>query len=237
MTGNLQPNIFKNLKKKHKFKSVVNKSQPYLSKPLVNHCLIETMLDYYNQAEKHHWHKHIWYYGSGLHYSEMCDIQPATKQVCGGSFNNPYYENTLLFDKAVCKGLLDNIKFFPLVRSKITTIQHDAAITPDVANGLWHTDETPFEVLRVVVPLKTGNDYLFQLDNCEPVNLKVGMVYAFDQSVYHRVFKKTSCSETDRIHLILSYVTWFDKSNGEWIPNEYTGKVHPLDIFSDKINL
>ena len=237
MTRDLQFSIFKNLKKKYKFKSVVNRSQNFLSKPLINHRLREKVLNYYNWAEKHTWHNHPWYCGTGLHYSNLCDITPITKQVCGGSFNNPYYENTLLFDTPVYANLLDNIEFFPLVRSKITTIQHDAPITPIISKDLWHRDETPFEVLRVVVPLKTNNDYLFQIDNNTPVNLKVGMVYAFDQSVYHRVFKNTAVSEINRTHLILSYVTWFKKYNNEWIPNEYAGKIHPLDIFAEQIDL
>lgn len=237
MTKRVSSNIFKNLKKKYKIKSIVNNGPKFLFKPIHNSSLIQKFLSYYNQAEKHKWVNQPWYYGTGLHYSTTCNILPVTKQVCGGSFNNPDYENTMLFDQPVVDSLLENIEYFPLVRCKITTIQHNVPINSARDKNLWHKDETPFEVLRVIIPLETSDEYLFQLDNHAPVNLKVGMVYAFDQNIYHRVYKEDNTSVVDRTHLILSYVTWFTKDNGEWIPNEFTGKIHPLEIFDNYINL
>jgi hypothetical protein len=84
--------------------------------------------------------------------------------------------------------------------------------------------------LRVIIPLTSDLTYNFQIDGHHPVSLIPGHAYAFDQSRYHRVYSN-NYSDLERIHLILSYVTWFDKKNGEWVPNQFFNSVHPLDLF------
>lgn len=237
MTFHYRANIFKSLKKRYKLKPIKNKQDSFLSKTLRNKNLITRFVNYYNNAPKHRWINQPWYYGTGLHYSNKCNVQPITSQICGGALNHTEYENTLLFDHPVDSTLLDDISIFPMVRSKITTIESNAPDNISKQQNLWHSDETPFEVLRVIVPLETSDEYLFQLDNCEPVNLKVGMIYAFDQSIPHRIFKTSNISLINRTHLILSYVTWFNRIDNVWVPNNYANKLHPLEIFLKHIDL
>lgn len=222
--------IFKDLKKKYSLSAVKRTSAPFLSKPLQNKQIIQRFLDYYKYAEKYTWHNQPWYQGTGLHYSTSCDVRPFAKQVCGGGHDNPDYENTMLFDQPINQRLLKDLEFFPLVRCKIAKILGNMSGGNKDENFLWHKDENPNEVLRVIVPLETTADYMFQLDNHMPINLEAGMIYAFDQSVLHRIYKINQ-STIDRTHLILSYVTWFDKKDNEWIPNINAGKIHPLDLF------
>lgn len=221
--------IFKNLKKKYNLRAVRRTVLPLQFKPLKNKEIIHRFLEYYRTAEKFSWHKQPWYQGTGLHYSKSCDIQPPAAQVCGGGHKNSDYQNTMLFDQPIDQTILKSIEFFPLVRCKITSM-----LPVDGGNAnekfLWHKDETPHEVLRIIVPLETSNEYQFQLDNYQPICLEVGNIYAFDQSILHRVFKTTD-SLVPRTHLILSYVTWFDRIDECWIPNQYAGKVHPLELF------
>jgi hypothetical protein len=96
-------------------------------------------------------------------------------------------------------------------------------------NG-WHKDETPFEALRVIIPLSSNPVYQFQIDNYSPMTMIPGYAYAFDQSQHHRVFASGPCN-SNRLHLVLSFVTWFDKIGEEWTPNGFFNKVHPLDLF------
>lgn len=229
-TGN-PVTIFQSLKKKHKLTAVKRTCAPFACKPLENKHIISRFLDYYKYSEKTSWHEQPWYQGTGLHYSTECDILPFSKQVCGGGYNNKHYQDTMLFDTPIKPRLLKDLEFFPMVRCKITKMIGSADGGKQNETFLWHHDEKPHEVLRVIVPLDTSIEYKFQLDNYQPINLEVGMVYAFDQSILHRIFKSES-TKRDRIHLILSYVTWFTKDDKEWVPNQYAGKIHPLELFN-----
>jgi hypothetical protein len=131
------------------------------------------------------------------------------------------------------QNILTDMGEFPLVRCKIGCLDSNQFVANKTND--WHKDETPYEVLRVIVPLMGNESYRFQMENQPDCWLEPGNVYVFDQSYYHRVFIKNA-SIVPRIHLILSFVTWFDKSDSGWIPNSYCGKIHPLDLF-DKINL
>lgn len=233
-TGN-PVTVFEKLRKEHQLRLIRRKGAALRSKPLINIDLITRFLTYYHAAEKFTWKNQPWYQGTGLHYSINCEITPFAKQVCGGGYDNVDYQNTMLFDLPINNQLFDDMEIFPLVRCKVTGILGNYQGGGSNENFLWHRDERPHEVLRVIIPLQTSQEYQFQLDNCKPVVLETGMVYAFDQSVWHRIYKKSTTS-IDRIHLVLSYVTWFDKTGKHWLPNQYAGNVHPLDLF-EQINL
>ena len=96
---------------------------------------------------------------------------------------------------------------------------------------LWHNDETPFEALRVIVPLDSDPVFKFQMDNEEPIWLEPGKVYAFDQSIPHRVFCSEQTTKT-RLHLVLGIVTWFHYIEGIWVPNNHCDKVHPMEFLA-----
>lgn len=227
--------IFESLKKQYGLRAVRRRGSPLRNKPLKNNHIIGRFLDYYKYAEKFPWRNQPWYQGTGLHYSTKCNVRPFARQVCGGGYDNDDYENTMLFDQPINKKILKDVEFFPTVRCKITRMFGSVDGGLQNENLLWHKDERPYEVLRVIVPLESSNEYMFQLDNYEPMNLEVGMIYAFDQSILHRIFK-TKITSQNRTHLILSYVTWFTKEKDEWIPNKNAGNIHPLDLF-DQIDL
>lgn len=175
------------------------------------------------------WPNQPWYTGTGLHYCDNLDIKPRESQVCGNHTASPFYQDTLAFSEPV-NDLLHDLCGYTCVRSKITCLSSKITKGTLQRNEDWHKDESPFESLRIIIPLQTDSVYLLQLDNSEPVNLQVGFAYAFDQSKYHRVLCK-GISQVDRIHLILSVVTWFNLENKKWIPNHNYNKIHPLDIF------
>ena len=134
------------------------------------------------------------------------------------------------YDQNLCPDLLKGLGPFPTVRCKITQMSNKSLAAALSSQQGWHRDESPYEVLRVVVPLSSDNTYFFQLDNLAPEALIPGYVYAFDQRRYHRVFSNEP-SELDRIHLVLSFVTWFDQTGDGWKPNSFHGRRHPLDLF------
>ena len=228
--------VFKELKKLNSFKSVRRKNpDPLCHRPLKDNRLISKFIGYWEDAPRFSWPDQNWYTGTGLHYSELCDVRPIEQQICGNPNGRPDYQDTMLYDQEVVPGLLDGFGPFSTVRSKITQISNrslDAAIAGQIG---WHKDESPYEVLRVIVTLQSDLTYHFQIDNMSPVPLMPGHAYAFDQSKYHRVYSYEP-SDLARVHLVLSFVTWFDKTSEGWKPNAFFGQRHPLDLF-DLIDL
>lgn len=216
--------VFANLKSKYKTKKIQQKCQGLLSKPLDTFDFSK-YLDYWKMAKKHEWPGQSWYTGTGLHYCTQIDVEKS-QQVCGNIKKLKEYQDTMLYDTPVNESILNKIDEFSTVRSKITCL--DGKIN---TAGNWHKDETCFEALRIIIPLQTSPEYCIQLDNCDPVSLKKGFAYAFNQNEYHRVVVNKACS-IKRIHLILSVVTWFENTGYGWIPNQYHNKIHPLDLFS-----
>ena len=218
--------VFTNLKKKYALRPVKYRGPSLRRKPLTA-LNTEKLINFWNHAQKFAWPNQSWYIGTGLHYNPVLDIQPIQRQVCGNHYNNPAYQDTLSFDTAVDDNLLCDVGY-TYVRCKITELSI-ANKNVNLANEDWHRDESPFEALRVIVPLISDYNYMIQLDNEMPVHLECGYAYAFDQSQYHRVLT-TGQSSIRRLHLICSIVTWFDKKD-KWLPNSNFNTHHPLDIF------
>lgn len=222
--------VFDDLRKKHRLRRVSTKNGAFRKKPIADQDFLKRVLAHWHQhqAHAHAWPHQQWYRGIGLHYSTGCMIQPLTKQLCGNDGRDDY-EDSLLYDQEIFPGLIP-IQDFSLVRSTITCLSGSMIPSGPISQENWHHDESPFEILRIIIPLQSHPVYFFQLDNHDPVFLEPGYAYAFDQSLYHRVYS-TASGECDRVHLILSMVPWFQKINGEWSTNAFFNRVHPLDLF------
>jgi hypothetical protein len=95
----------------------------------------------------------------------------------------------------------------------------------------WHKDETVFENLRINIPIKTDETFMFQLLNQTPEHLHYGNMYSWDTYLPHRVFPNTD-EVRNRIHLVLGFCPWFDYNVEEdsWTSNEFYGEMHPIDM-------
>jgi hypothetical protein len=227
--------VYSELKTEYKLKPVeLRRKSKFISKPLINNDFLTKVLDFWSSAPKHEWPNTPNYTGTGLHYSGTCSVSPKTLQICGNHGNRSDYNDTLLYKECLAEDLLLDLSPFPTVRCKIGCMNASVDFEYNQKKS-WHKDETPYEVLRVVVPLTSNSVYRFQMDNECDIWLEPGMIYAFDQSVYHRVFTD-GISQQQRIHLILSFVTWFDLYNDKWVPSKWFNKCHPMDLL-DYINL
>lgn len=222
--------VYTELRGKYGHRNVRIKNGAFRTRKIENTDIIKDFLSYWDHAPKFEWPGQPSYIGTGLHYSKLSTIEPVEKQVCGNKDNLLEYQDTLRFDQPVVKNLLDRFDSFPLVRCKITEMKNITLSSVLQSQQGWHRDESPYEVLRVIIPLRSDLSYQFQLDNYSPEYIFPGYAYAFDQSVFHRVFS-TDPSDLPRTHLILSFVTWYYQNNGEWYPNQFFGSVHPLDLF------
>jgi hypothetical protein len=231
--------VFKNLIKVYNQKRLKQQSPiGLIKKPLLNQKIIEDLHDFWYSHESFSWPNQPWYRGIGLHRHQNCTVVPFTRQLCGNTGREDYHD-TLGYDVDIFPGLLDSVEIcgYKAVRSKITCVSKKRKeILQSELSSLWHKDETPYEALRIIIPITSDKSYLFQLDNCSPEFLETGYVYAFDQSQYHRVFYEGD-SSVDRLHLVISLSTWFTKEGKNWVPTDNFNKTHPLDVFYKSINL
>lgn len=215
---------FETLKKRYKINTKL-KGPVYRELDLDNVNIIQKIADHWRENEHYAWPETPYYQGVGLHYSLQSQIDPREKQVCGYR-DQTCYNDTLSYDQELRNNFLGDITGFKTVRSKITEMQY----APNAADRtLWHNDETPFEALRVIIPMESNPAFKFQLEDREPIWLAPGKIYAFDQSIPHRVFCSEQTFDT-RLHLVLGIVTWFHYIEGMWIPNEHCEKDHPMDL-------
>jgi hypothetical protein len=128
-----------------------------------------------------------------------------------------------------------------LVRSRLSLLRgtHEDARAFEFG---WHRDEPVFENLRVNIPLFSHRSYRLQLERSreQPSRrsrtmsshyLAPGAAYTFDTHRPHRVYATAPC-DVDRVHLVLGFSPWFryDARADAWEPNEFYGRVHPLDL-------
>lgn len=128
---------------------------------------------------------------------------------------------------------LDEIKL-SLTRGRLATINADKFLGPNQLNAYgWHYDEPVFENLRLNVPLRTSEKFLFQIEGEEPVNLKTGHSYSWDTNIPHRIFA-TEISRETRTHIVAGMSPWFRYLPEEdaWEQNEYYGELHPFDMMA-----
>lgn len=229
--------LFKGLRKQYGLRPVRCRGPRFRFKQVANWNRYTPFIDHWKSATKFQWPDQPWYTGTGLHYSTACDVRPLEKQICGNPENRADYQDTLSYDQPLINGMFDGFGPFKAVRCKITCLKpaERVGLTSTPHKG-WHKDESPYEVLRVIIPLASDMSYFFQLENNQPTALIPGTAYAFDQSRYHRVYSNGLGSDLDRIHLILSFVSWFDHRGDDWVPNRFFNAVHPLDLF-DMIDL
>jgi len=130
-------------------------------------------------------------------------------------------------------GLKDFLDSFDrsTVRARLAVINAEHVTDEARPKFGWHKDETVFENLRINIPIKTDETFMFQLLGQDPVHLDYGNMYSWDTNLTHRVFPSTN-EVRSRIHLVLGLCPWFDYNVEEdsWTSNEFYGKIHPIDM-------
>ena len=117
------------------------------------------------------------------------------------------YENTLGFYEYNPVGYAFSELFHPFypVRSKIATLMGGEFI------GDWHTDEDPRECVKVLIPVKTDESHMIQIEGKEPFHIPLGKALVFDASVPHRIICNDRNSDI-RHYLVFSLPIWWKVS-------------------------
>jgi hypothetical protein len=106
---------------------------------------------------------------------------------------------------------LYNICEYTPVRAKITRMEGN------YESSEWHYDEPLNECIKVIIPIATDPQCLFQIDNRKPVNLQVGKAYLFNSYFHHR-YLLGNCQKPI-IHLVVGLSTKYeyDYYNNQWV--------------------
>lgn len=116
------------------------------------------------------------------------------------SFVRPLPHSSFLYDICVHTPL----------RAKVTRM-HGQYVASE-----WHHDEPIDECIKVIIPIETNSQCLFQIDNKRPVNLEVGKAYFFNSMFFHRYIYGKCDSKV--VHLVFGLSTkyQYDFSTGKW---------------------
>lgn len=152
------------------------------------------------------------------------------------SIKNTYFDSYAFRKLAPC---VTETKFYDFIkgfkrhklRSRLATINSKYVPAAQREKFGWHKDEYVFENLRINIPIKTDETFLFQILNKPTTHLSVGNAYSWDTNIAHRVFPTTE-EDKSRTHLVLGFSPWFDYIEEEdaFVSNEFYGEMHPIDM-------
>lgn len=131
-----------------------------------------------------------------------------------------------------------------LVRSRLSIIRA-GHLQPSSFMWGWHKDETVFENLRVNIHVTDSDAHRIQImrEDRMPLNMwdsalaehkfEVGFAYSWDTNMPHRACAIGMPSH-DRAAIVYGVSPWFDyDETSGWVPNEFFGKKHPLQMLVD----
>lgn len=152
------------------------------------------------------------------------------------SVKNTYYDSYAFRKLSPCvegTAFKDFVKGFKrsLIRSRLGVINAEH-VTEEMRKGYgWHRDESVFENLRINIPIKTDESFMFEILGSKQQHLEYGNIYSWDTNVAHRVFPTTK-EPKERIHIVLGFSPWFDycEEDDSFVSNEFYGKMHPIDM-------
>ena len=113
-----------------------------------------------------------------------------------------------------------------LVRSRAAYFLINAEDENETFKNSWHTDEFPYFVLRINIPLQTSEEYVIQFNNKTYV-LETGKVYLWNTRLDHRAaFLKVPKTKEPRINIVLGLTPWlnYDKNTDTYNKSKYFGK-------------
>ena len=120
---------------------------------------------------------------------------------------------------------------FPVIRVTARTINGLLVYPTEKTNGGWHTDDCPFEVLRINVSLSNNENFGLEYKDKKIIYTRGGDNLVVNTDKLHRAYVKDVCN-FQRTNLIIGLATWlnYDKTNNSYSLNSHYGKTHPYDL-------
>ena len=129
------------------------------------------------------------------------------------------------------------------VRARLSVIRAGHAEPKSFFWG-WHKDESVFENLRVNIHVQDSDAHRIQIMRSDRMPIgpadpamtthrfSAGYGYSWDTNMPHRACA-VEHTAADRAAVVLGFSPWFDLVGGEWVPNEFFGRKHPLQMLLD----
>lgn len=119
----------------------------------------------------------------------------------------------------------------PVVRSTARTINGCLTYPTIAGDGGMHRDDSPFEVLRINIPLTDSELFGIQYLGQQPQMFEIGKALVINADHPHRAYI-AAVSTTQRTNLIVGVTPWldYDHQRGVWSLNNHFGRVHPYDL-------
>ena len=120
---------------------------------------------------------------------------------------------------------------FPDIRVTARTVNGLLINPTETNNGGWHTDDCPFEVLRINISLSNNGNFGLEYKNKKVIYTTGGDNLVVNTDKLHRGYNKESCN-FQRTNLIIGLATWlnYDAANNSYSLNHHYGKTHPYDL-------
>lgn len=120
---------------------------------------------------------------------------------------------------------------FPVIRVTVRTINGLLVYPTQITNGGWHTDDCPFEVLRINVSLSNNENFGLEYKDKKVICTQEGDNLVVNTDKLHRAYNKDKCN-FQRTNLIIGLATWlnYDTTNNSYSLNHHFGKTHPYDL-------
>ena len=120
---------------------------------------------------------------------------------------------------------------FPVIRVTARTINGLLVYPTEKTNGGWHTDDCPFEVLRINVSLSNNENFGLEYKDKKIIYTRGGDNLVVNTDKLHRAYVKDVCN-FQRTNLIIGLATWlnYDATNNSYSLNNHYGKTHPYDL-------
>lgn len=124
---------------------------------------------------------------------------------------------------------------FPVIRVTVRTI-NGLLSSPSKGDGGFHTDDSPFEVLRINVSLSNNGNFGLEYKNKKIIYTEAGNNIVVNTDKLHRSYIKET-SNFQRTNLIIGLAPWlnYDSINNIWSLNHYYAKKHPYDLVKEKL--
>ena len=122
-----------------------------------------------------------------------------------------------------------------LVRSRAAYFLINAEDENETFKNSWHTDEFPYFVLRINIPLQTTEEHIIKIKGEDPYgnkleldkHLEVGKAYIWNTKIPHCFSVSKECKSIEpRIHLVLGLSCYFNYNENKdcFIRNDVWGK-------------
>lgn len=146
------------------------------------------------------------------------------------------YNQVHSFIKKELSGLFDRL-YGAIVRSRVAYL-YSNNVDLSREDLFWHRDEPGWEMFRLVIPVKTTDNFKIQIDGKDPVSdaevhseftPEIGKVYMWNNHINHRQYPVENKPQDDpRIYIIIGLSPWFDFVDNEFVPNGNWG--FPVDL-------